>query len=100
MSDTPPSKTHKESITHELKGIVYKGPDEIHSKSKLQSGQHVIEWMLSLCSEKPGKKIISYTDASNQVAKEIINDWISKNVCPQNVLKRTSLKNKGRLCLF
>ena len=79
MCHTPPPKICKESITQEFKGIVYKGLDEFHSKSKLQLGQHVIGWMLSLCSVKPGK-VISPTDASNQMAREITNDWISKNV--------------------
>ena len=64
MSNTPPPKTPNDSIT-KLKEIVYQELDEFYSKSKLQSGQHVIGWMLSLCYMKPGKKVIFQTDTSN-----------------------------------
>ena len=91
MSNTLSPKTRRDSITNEFKEIVNKGLDEFHSKSKLQLGQHVIGRMLSLCSVKLGKKVIFQTDASNQVAREIINNWISKNVYPlseKNVAKK------------
>ena len=59
----------QDSITHQLKGIVYKGLDEFHRKSKLHRGQHAIGRMLSLCSVKPRKKVLSQTYASNQLAR-------------------------------
>ena len=68
MSNTPPPKTPKDSIT-QLKRFVYKRLDEFQSKSKLQSEQHVIGRMLSLYHVKPGKKVVSQTDTSNQVAR-------------------------------
>ena len=82
MSNISSPKTRKDSITYEFKGIVYPCRNEFHIKSKLQSGQHVIGRMLFLCSVKFGKKVISQTDTSNQVAREITNHWISKKCLP------------------
>ena len=84
-------KTRQESISHELKGFTYKEIDEFHSKSKLQNGQHIIGRMLYLCTRKSGRSSISQVDASNEVAKELVDDWISKNVyplCEKNVAKK------------
>lgn len=89
--DTSAPRTRKDSITHELQGTVYKEVEEFHRKSKLQSGQHIIGRMLFLLAVKPEKKTISKTEASMQVAREIIKDWIAKNVYPlseKNVSKK------------
>ena len=51
-------------ITFELKEIFYKGINEFYIKSKLQSRQHDVERVVSLCTVKPRKKTI-FSDGCN-----------------------------------
>ena len=75
--------TRSSVTTVKLQLKEYKAIDTYETKSKLSSGQYLLERMIHLCQPvSKGEKQISKNDASKTVAFEIRNDWISKNAYP------------------
>ena len=88
LEDTEPStssssvKTRRDNVSKLLLDVNYKEESEFIPKLKLPKGEHLIGRMIHLCSVKSGKKSLSQTEASKVVAKEVSDDWNSKNVYP------------------
>jgi hypothetical protein len=75
-------RTRSGSISRDILDISYKEQSEYICKQKLQTGEHLIGRMIYLCSAKPEKKSLSQNEAGSIVAKELYDDWVSKNVYP------------------
>jgi len=88
MTDGPRSSVSKmrSSAQKELFGETYKEVPEYELKSKLPPGIYLLGQMIHLCrTVEKGQNQISKNDASNVVAEEVCDDWISKNVYPKKL---------------
>ena len=84
MKPTPISITKRsDDISKLLVDISYNEEQEFISKNKLQNGKHLMGRMIYLCSANHCKEQ-KKKNASKIVAKELHDDWISKNVYPFN----------------
>ena len=79
-------RTRSNSLQKQLQNVTYKeraAGDSINSP-RLVDGKYIIERMMGHCKSQKGLKHVSVHEASAMIAKEICQDWILKNVYPEN----------------